>query len=152
MCREDRNFDPFTESSVSGIVSGTVSIQILSGQLLTDKHVGTYVEVEMYGLPRDTVRRGRFRTRTVQNGINPTWEEEPFVFRQVILPDLAVLRIAAFEESGESSGRQAAPRNLALRNCNEEVSVWRTANIKGERISLHFWLNWIGAAFFQNFT
>ena len=45
MCREDRKFDPFTESSVDGIVSGTVSIQILSGQFLTDKKVGTYVEV-----------------------------------------------------------------------------------------------------------
>ena len=38
-------FDPFTESSVDGIVSGTVTIKIISGQLLTDKRVGTYVEV-----------------------------------------------------------------------------------------------------------
>jgi len=100
MCREDRKFDPFTESSVDGIVSGTVSIQILSGQFLTDRKVGTYVEVEMYGLPRDTVRRGKFRTKTFPSGICPVFNEEPFVFRQVILPDLAVLRIAAFEESG----------------------------------------------------
>ena len=54
----------------------------------------------MYGLPRDTVRRGKFRTKTVQNGINPVYDEEPFVFRQVVMPDLAVFRIAAFEESG----------------------------------------------------
>jgi len=100
MCREDRKFDPFTETSVDGIVSGTVSIQILSGQFLTDKHVGTYVEVEMYGLPRDTVRRGKFRTKTVQSGIAPVFNEDSFVFRQVILPDLAKIRIAAFEESG----------------------------------------------------
>jgi len=100
MCREDRKFDPFTESSVDGIVSGTVSIQILSGQFLTDKKVGTYVEVEMYGLPRDTVRRGKFKTKTFPSGICPVFNEEPFTFRQVILPDLAVLRIAAFEESG----------------------------------------------------
>jgi len=100
MCREDRKFDPFTESSVDGIVSGTVSVQIISGQFLTDKKVGTYVEVEMYGLPRDTVRRGKFRTKTFPSGISPVFNEEPFVFRQVILPDLAVLRIAAFEESG----------------------------------------------------
>ena len=45
MCRSDRMFDPFTESSVDGIVSGTVTIKIISGQLLTDKRVGTYVEV-----------------------------------------------------------------------------------------------------------
>ena len=54
----------------------------------------------MYGLPRDTVRRGKYKTKTVQNGINPIFDEEPFLFRQVILPDLAVFRIAAFEESG----------------------------------------------------
>ena len=55
----------------------------------------------MYGLPRDTVRRGKFRTKTIQNGINPVYDEDPFVFRQVVMPDLAVFRIAAFEESGK---------------------------------------------------
>ena len=57
--------------------------QIISGQFLTDKKVGTYAEVEMYGLPADTVRR-RFRTKTVPaNGINPVWDQEPFVFKKV---------------------------------------------------------------------
>ena len=45
MCVDHRKFDPFTESSVDGIVPGTVSIKIISGQFLTDKKVGTYVEV-----------------------------------------------------------------------------------------------------------
>ena len=53
----------------------------------------------MYGLPRDTVRK-KFKTRTVQNGINPVFDEDPFVFRQIVMPELAVIRIAAFEESG----------------------------------------------------
>jgi hypothetical protein len=30
----------------------------------------------MYGLPCDTVRRGKFRTRTVPNGLNPLFNEE----------------------------------------------------------------------------
>ena len=55
------------------------------------------MQVDMYGLARDTVRR-KFRTKTIQNGINPIFDEEPFVFRQVVMPDLAVFRIAAFEE------------------------------------------------------
>ena len=60
-----------------------VSRQVISGQLLTDKKVGTYVEVEMYGLPADTVRK-KFRTKVVPaNGINPTYGEEPFVFKKV---------------------------------------------------------------------
>ena len=53
----------------------------------------------MYGLPRDTVRR-KFKTRTIQNGINPIFDEESFVFRQIVMPELAVIRIAAYEESG----------------------------------------------------
>jgi hypothetical protein len=30
--------------------------QVISGQFLSDKRVGTYVEVDMYGLPTDTIR------------------------------------------------------------------------------------------------
>lgn len=68
---------------MDGIIAGTVSITVLSGQFLTDKRVGTYVEVEMFGLPADTVRK-RFRTRIVRdNGLNPVYDEEPFVFKKV---------------------------------------------------------------------
>ena len=52
----------------------------------------------MYGLSIDTVRKGKYRTKTIQSGINPVFDEEPFLFRQVVMPQLAVLRIAAFEE------------------------------------------------------
>jgi len=108
--RDDRVFDPFTQSSVDNIVPATLSIQVLSGQFLTDKHVNTYVEVEMYGLPCDTVRREKkFKTKQVQNGINPTFSEEPFVFRQIILPDLAVVRIAAYEEGSRLIGHRVLP-------------------------------------------
>lgn len=68
---------------VDGIIAGTVSITVLSGQFLSDKKIGTYVEVDMYGLPADTVRK-KFRTRVVrENGINPVYDEEPFVFKKV---------------------------------------------------------------------
>lgn len=60
-------------------------LQVISGQFLSDKKVGTYVEVDMYGLPTDTIRK-EFRTRTVpNNGLNPVYNEEPFVFRKVWL-------------------------------------------------------------------
>ena len=37
----------------------------------------------MYGLPTDTIRK-EFRTRMVpNNGLNPLYNEEPFVFRKV---------------------------------------------------------------------
>lgn len=64
--------------------------------------VGTYVEVDMYGLPTDTVRK-EFRTRMVPaNGLNPVYNEEPFLFRKVVLPDLAVLRFGVYDENGKS--------------------------------------------------
>lgn len=62
-----------------------VLFQVVSGQFLSDKKIGTYVEVDMYGLPTDTIRK-EFRTRVVpNNGLNPVYNEEPFVFRKVAL-------------------------------------------------------------------
>ncbi|XP_077991764.1 1-phosphatidylinositol 4,5-bisphosphate phosphodiesterase beta-1-like [Glandiceps talaboti] len=124
MRRTDRRFDPFAESTVDGIVAGTVSVKVISGQFLSDKKVSTYVEVDMYGLPADTVRK-RFRTKTVQgNGINPIYDEEPFVFKKVVLPNLAMLRIAVHEENGRLIGHRIFPlegirpgyRHIALRS------------------------------------
>lgn len=67
------------------------------------------MEVDMYGLPTDTIRK-EFRTRTVpNNGLNPVYNEEPFVFRKVVLPDLAVLRIAVFEDTGKLIGQRILP-------------------------------------------
>ncbi|XP_011300454.1 1-phosphatidylinositol 4,5-bisphosphate phosphodiesterase classes I and II isoform X2 [Fopius arisanus] len=124
MRRKDRRLDPFAESTVDGIIAGTVVIHVLSGQFLSDKRVGTYVEVDMYGLPADTVRK-KFKTKIVpNNGINPVYDEEPFVFKKVVLPELASLRIAAYEESGRLIGHRVLPvvglcpgyRHVTLRN------------------------------------
>lgn len=124
MRRPDRiNFDPSTESTVDGIIAGTVAVKIISGQFLSDKRNGTYVEVDMFGLPADMSRKKR--TRTVpNNGLNPVYGEEPFVFRKVILPELACLRFAAYEESGKFIGHRIVPitglrpgyRHIPLRN------------------------------------
>uniref|UniRef100_A0A8C9EKQ8 1-phosphatidylinositol 4,5-bisphosphate phosphodiesterase n=1 Tax=Pavo cristatus TaxID=9049 RepID=A0A8C9EKQ8_PAVCR len=83
MRRPDKHFDPFTESIVDGIVANTLSVKIISGQFLSDKKVGTYVEVDMFGLPVDT-RRKALKTKTSQgNAVNPVWEEETIVFKKV---------------------------------------------------------------------
>lgn len=80
---QDRRLDPFAESTVDGIIAGSLSVSVVSGQLLTDKRTGTYVEVDMFGLPADTVRK-KFRTKIVpNNGINPVYGDEPFVFKKV---------------------------------------------------------------------
>ncbi|XP_049835190.1 1-phosphatidylinositol 4,5-bisphosphate phosphodiesterase classes I and II [Schistocerca gregaria] len=124
MRRQDRRLDPFAESTVDGIIAGTVSVHVISAQFLTDRRVGVYVEVDMFGLPADTVRK-KFRTKIVpNNGINPIFDEEAFVFKKVVLPELASLRIAAYEESGRLIGHRVLPvvglcpgyRHIALRN------------------------------------
>ncbi|XP_065111125.1 1-phosphatidylinositol 4,5-bisphosphate phosphodiesterase beta-1 isoform X2 [Paramisgurnus dabryanus] len=124
MRRPDKNFDPFTESTVDGIVANTLSVKIISGQFLTDKKVGVYVEIDMFGLPVDT-RRKAFKTKTSQgNAINPVWDEEPIVFKKIVLPTLASLRIAVFEEGGKFIGHRLIPvsairpgyRYIGLRN------------------------------------
>ncbi|KAK7907219.1 hypothetical protein WMY93_015831 [Mugilogobius chulae] len=124
MRRPDKNFDPFTESTVDGIVANTLSVKIISGQFLSDKKVGTYVEIDMFGLPVDTKRKA-FKTKTSQgNAINPVWEEEAIVFKKVVLPTLASLRIAVFEEGGKFIGHRIIPvsairpgyRYITLRN------------------------------------
>ncbi|XP_030621600.1 1-phosphatidylinositol 4,5-bisphosphate phosphodiesterase beta-4 [Chanos chanos] len=124
MRRPDRTFDPFSETPVDGVIAATCSVQVFSGQFLSDKKIGTYVEVDMYGLPTDTIRK-EFRTKMVMNnGLNPVYNPEPFVFRKVILPDLAVLRIAVYDDSNKLIGQRILPldglqtgyRHISLRN------------------------------------
>ncbi|GAB6030959.1 hypothetical protein CHUAL_007783 [Chamberlinius hualienensis] len=124
MRRPDRTFDPFAECPVDGVIAAHCSVQVISGQFLSDKKTGTYVEVDMYGLPTDTIRR-ELRTRMVQNnGLNPVYNEEKFVFRKVVLPDLAVIRIGVYDENGKLLGQRVLPldglqagyRHISLRS------------------------------------
>lgn len=109
MRRSDRSFDPFADAPVDGVIAAQCSVQVIAGQFLSDKKVGTYVEVDMYGLPTDTIRK-EFRTRMVPaNGLNPVYNEEAFLFRKVVLPDLAVLRFGVYDENGKLLGQRILP-------------------------------------------
>ncbi|XP_054260942.1 1-phosphatidylinositol 4,5-bisphosphate phosphodiesterase isoform X2 [Macrosteles quadrilineatus] len=144
MRRADRSFDPFAESPVDGVIAAQCAVQVIAGQFLSDKKVGTYVEVDMYGLPTDTIRK-EFRTRMVpSNGLNPVYNEEPFLFRKVVLPDLAVLRFGVYDENGKLLGQRILPldglqagyRHISLRTeanfpmslpmlfCNVELKIY----------------------------
>ncbi|XP_030825744.1 LOW QUALITY PROTEIN: 1-phosphatidylinositol 4,5-bisphosphate phosphodiesterase beta-3-like [Camarhynchus parvulus] len=106
--RPDKAFDPFVEERLDGIVANTLSVQVLSGQFLSDRRCGVFVELEVFGLPVDT--RRRCRTRTCQgNPFNPVWDEEPLVLHKVVLPALASLRVAAYEEGGRLLGQRVLP-------------------------------------------
>uniref|UniRef100_A0A8D3DJW6 1-phosphatidylinositol 4,5-bisphosphate phosphodiesterase n=1 Tax=Scophthalmus maximus TaxID=52904 RepID=A0A8D3DJW6_SCOMX len=108
MRRTDKHFDPFTENIVDGIVANTVKIRVISGQFLTDKKVGVYVELEIFGLPADTKRKYRIKTSN-GNSLDPVWDDEMFVINKVVLPTLASLRIAVFEENGKFIGHRILP-------------------------------------------
>lgn len=144
MRRSDRSFDPFAESPVDGVIAAQCAVQVIAGQFLSDKKVSTYVEVDMYGLPTDTIRK-EFRTRMVPgNGLNPVYNEEPFLFRKVVLPDLAVLRFGVYDENGKLLGQRILPldglqagyRHISLRTeanfpmslpmlfCNIELKIY----------------------------
>lgn len=124
MRRPDRRFDPFAVATVDGIIAGSVSIEVISGQFLSDRRVGCYVEVEMYGLPADTVRK-KFKTNTVNNNtLNPVWNENPIVFKKVVLPGLATIRLVVYDESRTMLGTRILPmtglrpgyKHIMLRN------------------------------------
>ncbi|CAF0727125.1 unnamed protein product [Adineta ricciae] len=109
MRRPDRTFDPYAESPVDGVIAAFCSVRVISGQFLSDKKIGTYVEVDMYGLPADTIRK-EYRTKTIPaNGLNPRYDESVFEFRKIVLPDLAILRIAVYEETGKLIGQRVLP-------------------------------------------
>ncbi|KAL3079489.1 hypothetical protein niasHT_031818 [Heterodera trifolii] len=149
MRRPDRTFDPFSESPVGPVKMPKIgmppifqmasfaahcSVRIISGQFLCERKTGTYVEVEMYGLPTDTIRK-EHRTKLVPaNGLNPIYNEEPFVFRKVILPELAVLRFAVYDENGKQLGQRILPldglqsgyRHISLRTEHNQASTLPT--------------------------
>ena len=104
-----RWFDPFEDGLIDGNPPAKFIVSIISGQWLgTNKNVS--VEVEMYGIPTDTIRR-EFKTRN-KEGPNPYWGHEPknaFVFRKVVAPQMAVLRLAVMED-----GRKVIIFNITL--------------------------------------
>ncbi|NXG76797.1 PLCB2 phosphodiesterase, partial [Baryphthengus martii] len=107
MRRPDKQFDPFSVDRIDVVVASTLSI--LSGQFLSDRSVKTYVEVELFGLPRDTKRKYRTKLTSTANSINPVWKEEAFVFEKIMMPELASLKIVAWEEGGKFIGHRIIP-------------------------------------------
>ncbi|NXY35187.1 PLCB2 phosphodiesterase, partial [Pomatorhinus ruficollis] len=107
MRRPDKQFDPFSVDRIDGLVATTVCV--LSGQFLSDRSVRTYVEVELLGLPRDAKRKHRTKLTSTANSINPVWKEEAFVFEKIMMPELASLKIVAWEEGGKFIGQRIIP-------------------------------------------
>uniref|UniRef100_A0A3P8XGV3 Phosphoinositide phospholipase C n=1 Tax=Esox lucius TaxID=8010 RepID=A0A3P8XGV3_ESOLU len=106
--RSDKKFDPYCDR-IDTLVANTLTIKIYSGQFLSDKNVKTGVEVEIIGLPGDPKKKYRTRWSSTANALNPVWNEEPFVFEKILLPDMASLRVVVYEEGGRFLGHRTVP-------------------------------------------
>ncbi|KAM3594854.1 uncharacterized protein V6R79_015053 [Siganus canaliculatus] len=106
--RSDKKFDPFCDR-IDTVVASTLTIKIYSGQFLSEKNVKTGVEVEVIGLPGDPKKKYRTKWSPTPNAINPVWNEEPFVFEKILLPEMASLRIVVHEENGKFLGHRIIP-------------------------------------------
>ncbi|CAI8029699.1 1-phosphatidylinositol 4,5-bisphosphate phosphodiesterase beta-1 [Geodia barretti] len=60
----------------------------------------------MYGLPADTVRHKYTKKAAAPH---PFWNEPPFTFKRILLPELAILRIAVFDDDRELVGQRCLP-------------------------------------------
>ena len=131
MRRDDRIFDPFAETPVDGVIAAQCSVQVISGQFLSDKKVGTYVEVDMYGLPTDTIRK-EFRTKIVPaNGLNPVYEMNTFCFRKIVLPELAVLRFGVYDENNKLLGNNSIFQLIHIYIINPQICLRVRTDISG---------------------
>lgn len=99
---------------------------MISGQFLSDKRISTCVEVDMYGLPTDTLRK-KYKTKFVpNNGMDPVYEEETFKFRRVVFPELALLRFGVVDDNDKLIAQRVIPldglqsgfRHISLRTEN----------------------------------
>ncbi|XP_051871492.1 1-phosphatidylinositol 4,5-bisphosphate phosphodiesterase beta-2-like [Pristis pectinata] len=110
LCCPDKKFDPFTADQIDVVAPNSLSILIISGQFLSDRNSRFYVDVELFGLPNDPKQKFKTKLTLEQNSINPQWrDEEPFVFEKILVPELAFVRIATYEESGKFIGHRILP-------------------------------------------
>ena len=79
--------------------------------------------MEIYGLPSDTIRK-EFKTKQAK-GPNPVWgiNSEVFTFRKVIAPQMALLRLAVFEENSNKVQYNKLRLCLALQICCSKILV-----------------------------
>ncbi|RMZ94833.1 1-phosphatidylinositol 4-5-bisphosphate phosphodiesterase classes I and II isoform X1 [Brachionus plicatilis] len=112
-----RNFDPLTENPIDGIVASTLSIRIISGIFLNhvrseEKRTGYSVTVEMYGLPADSVRGQKaHRVKALSSKYFSVIYSDPcgYRFKKIIMPELALLKITAFDDQAKQIGQRILP-------------------------------------------
>ncbi|KAF8383618.1 hypothetical protein PRIPAC_72760 [Pristionchus pacificus] len=95
--------------NVPATIPETLTVTVISGQFLSlfAPSPSTLITVDLYDLPRDTVRN-KYKTRIVhKNGLNPVYEQDQaFVFERILKPEGAFLVLRVFNgEGGELAHR-----------------------------------------------
>ncbi|CAF4178785.1 unnamed protein product [Rotaria sp. Silwood2] len=132
LCQSTGSFDPKGRTNVENVVGYQIEIKILSGQFLCQDREPAYVDIEMYGLYADATKRHECRIRAKRwNGFQAVYDDTDVEtgefsvrFSKVILPEMAALRFAVFEEDGTFIGQSFVPvahlrpgyRHVVLRN------------------------------------
>nr|BAA76274.1 PLC-betaS [Ephydatia fluviatilis] len=102
-------FNPFIQNPVENIVPATLTLKVISGIFLTEKRTNCLVEAQMFGLPSDTVNHKFYTTK--KEAPHPVWDHEPFTFAKILLPEMAMLRVAVYDEDRELLGQRSLPVN-----------------------------------------
>eukprot|EP00117_Sycon_ciliatum_P011116 scpid84422/ scgid12726/ 1-phosphatidylinositol 4,5-bisphosphate phosphodiesterase beta-4; Phosphoinositide phospholipase C-beta-4; Phospholipase C-beta-4 len=109
MRRPDRDFDPFAESPIDSVVAASVKITVLAAHMVSSSREQVRVDVDMYGIPADTVRR-KFRTKYMQNDTSVYFRSPTvFAFKKVVLADHAMLRFIVVDSQGVQLGMRVLP-------------------------------------------
>ena len=85
------------------------SVQVLSGYFLSDKKVGTYVTVDLYGLFEDSKGRSYKTGLFPSNGLNPIYNSEMCKFDRIICPEIGMLRFAVYDDHDKLLGQRVLP-------------------------------------------
>uniref|UniRef100_A0A1I7VXC7 Phosphoinositide phospholipase C n=1 Tax=Loa loa TaxID=7209 RepID=A0A1I7VXC7_LOALO len=133
MRKADAKFNPFEMHTMDLVVPAYLSVTVISAQMLSfacERRPSTYAEVNFYGHFNDLSRfsKRKYRTKIVMdNGINPIYMnfcEEGFKFEKIIFPEMALIRLAVYEDNGRLIGHcflhvrsiQPGFRHIPLRN------------------------------------
>ena len=98
----------------------------------TDHTASPAVEVEVLGIPKDCVK---YRTKTcARNALNPIWEDTFSL--EVVLPELAFLRLTVMDTAAGGQGAPTAQRVIPLHQLRPGYRHVPLADMKGNPLPL----------------
>ena len=122
-------FNAFAQVSIPYVVSACFQLRVLSAQFVRpDINSKIFVNIEIYGLPADTLRNeNSWNTNSVQNNFLVEFEPDlVFHAERILLPDIAMIKFNVFEEGNKLLahrtlaflGLQTGFRHILLRDKN----------------------------------